>query len=590
MIQMALDAHCREPLTGTVNKILMYKKIFDKLAASRYAFFFIACVGIALVLPSLVAGLYADDFLHYVLIREGHLVKQPDNISLFHLFSFIDTSAERRIQLFGFSLTPWWVSPHFSLLFFRPLSEITHYIDYSFLQHQIPLMHLHSILWYTLLLGLIAYCYKQFAPTRKVALLAFLFFIADATHGFTVAWLANRNALIAASFSLLALTCHHQFRETQKPAFYIASLFSIIASFLAAEAGIVVGVFLFSYALFIDKGGRLKGIQYLLPALFIFIIWFSFYKHYGYGAIGNKAYYIDPVESPALFFHNLPDRFLRTLAIQFNFLPVHLYKPYPHFMLGMGIFYLCILLIPLLHNATRSYRFFLCILLLSIIPITSSELQDRNMLFVGIAACPLLAELIRHLHYSRHQLPAKILAALILIFHLCISALLMLPTTYAPKLLANSSLLTARSLPANITENHIITLGMPVFDASYTTAIRRTENLPLPQQLWNVTTGTLGLEITRIDDHHFIIENTQGLLSGFDFMIRDFSFDPLEIGEVINMNGLLLTIEAVNSVGTPVKARLAINPAINIQHLELYYCTGAQLLPFKLANGQRKTF
>lgn len=568
----------------------MYKTLFDTFARSRHAFFITACIGIALVLPSLAAGLFADDFLHYVLIREGNLVKQPNNISLFHLFSFIDTDPQRRIQLFGFSITPWWVSNQFSLLFFRPLSEITHYVDYTLLSQHIPLMHLHSIIWYAVLLGLVAYCYKLFCPSHKIALLAFLFFIADATHGFTVAWLANRNALIAATFSLMALASHHHFRQTGKYPHLLLSLCCITGSFLAAEAGIVAGVFLLAYALYFDKDGRIKGLQYLLPALCIFIIWFSLYKHYGYGAIGNKAYYIDPVESPGLFLHNLPDRLLRTLAIQFNALPIHLYKPYASLMMGLGAFFLIALLVPLFNHASRSYRFYLCILLLSIIPITSGELQDRNMLFVGIAACPLLAEFIRYLHNLRTLWAGKILITLILIFHLMISGLLMLPTSFAPRLMAQSSINTARSLPANITEDAIISFGTPVFDASYTAAIRRTENLALPRQFWNVTTGTPGLQVTRLDDHHFIMENRHGLLSGIDFMLRDLQFDPFRSNETINMNGLQLTIIAVNPQGTPVKAGLAIDRSIAAEHIRLYFWQDRQLKPFSLAAGETKAF
>jgi hypothetical protein len=568
----------------------MHKNLLARFAESRHAFLILACIGIALVLPSLAAGLFADDFIHYVLIREGHLVKQPDNISLFHLFSFIDTSPERRLQLFGFSLTPWWVSEQFSLLFFRPLSELSHYIDYRFLQNHVPLMHFHSILWYALLLGLITHCYKLFCPTHKVALLAFLLFIADATHGFTVAWLANRNALIAATFSLLALASHHQFRETQKLPYYILSLLSITCSFLAAEAGIVVGVLLLAYALFMDKAGPLKGVQYLLPALAIFIIWFSLYKHYGYGAIGNRAYYIDPVESPALFLQNLPDRMARIIAMQFNILPVHLYKPYPVFMASLGAFFLVALLVPLLRKPSRSYRFFLCILLLSIIPITSSELQDRNMLYVGIAACPLLAELIRYLWHLPQRLLAKGLITLIVLFHIIISALLMLPTSYGPKIMAQNSITAARSLPGDITNNTILSFGIPLLDASYTAAIRRTENLPLPQQFWNVTTSTYGLQVTRIDDHHFIMENSHGLLGGIDLMLRDMTFDPLPVGETVNMNGLLLTIDAVNAAGTPIKATLAIDPSIKPGNIALYYWQASRLLPFNLGAGESRIF
>lgn len=568
----------------------MYKILFDQLASSRHAFLITIIIGIALVLPSLAAGLFADDFLHAVLIGETGLVKQPDNLSLFHLFSFIDTDTERRMQLFGFSITPWWISPDFSLLFFRPLSEITHYIDYTLFREHVPLMHLHSIIWYAAVLALVAYIYHLFCPSRKLALLSLLLFIADSTHGFTVSWLANRNVLIAATFSLLALACHYHFREKASYWYLFFSLLCIICSFLAAESGIVVGTLLFAYAIFYDKAGYLRGLLYLLPAFVIFIIWISLYKHYGYGAIGNYAYYIDPIESSGLFLQNLPDRFLRTLAIQFNALPVHLVKPYQAFMLAAGSFFFALLLLALAKSQSSSYRFFLCFLFLAIIPITSGELQDRNMLFVGIAACPILAQAILYLHHLHAQYIRRPLLTIIIGFHLGISALLMLPISYAPKILASSSISTAESLPADITGQYIISVGIPVFDASYIAAIRRIHHLPLPKQLWNVTTRTQGLRITRQDSHTMVIDNPEGLLGDIDFMLRSMRFDPISIGETINMNGLLLTIDKINLAGTPVTATLEVNPSIQADDIVFYHWSSMQLVPFSLGIGEHRTF
>lgn len=568
----------------------LYRGLLRNMSASPHTFTLLILIGLALVLPSLGAGLFADDFLHMILANEIQLVQQPDNLSLFHLFSFIDSNPARRLQLFGYSIIPWWVSQDFTLLFFRPLSELTHIIDYRWLTSHIWLMHLHSIAWYGAMLYLLARFYRAFCPERHLAILAFLFFIADATHGFTVGWLANRNAIIAAVFSLAAILLHHHYRETGKTAFLPLSLTCITASFLSAETGIVVGVFLLAYALFLDRAGPVRGLLNLLPALAIFLCWITLYKHYGYGAYGNKAYYVDPLSSPALFLQNLPAKLLHSLAIHFNPLPVHLIKPFPVLMNISGIIYLTLLLIPVFTGSSRHYRFFLTSLLLCIIPITSAELQDRNMLFTGIASAPLLAFCIRHLHRHRPALVARAGIFIILFFHLLVSGLLMLPTSYAPKIMAQSSITAARSLPADITSSHVITLGIPMFDASYLAAIRRTEHRALPLRLWNVTTQNRDMEIKKSSSHRFIIRNPHGLLGGLDFMLRDMAFDPINTGERFNLDEALLTITRLNTQGTPVEAIIDISPTVNPDSIDLYWYNGRELEPFSLAEGESRSF
>lgn len=568
----------------------MPSRLFNTFAQSQYSFLITALIGIALVLPSLGAGFFADDFLHYILINEGSLVKQPDNLSLFHLFSFIDTDPERRLQLFGFSITPWWISPKFSLLFFRPLSELTHYIDYQWLTYHPGLMHLHSIFWYGAMLTVLAVFYKTFCASHKIALLSFLFFIADSTHGFTVAWLANRNAIIAATFCLLALLCHHRFRECSKIHWYIASILAVAACFLAAEAGIVVGAFLFAYAVFLDKDGAFKGLLYLIPALAIFIIWLLIYKHYGYGASGNNAYYVDPLTSPVLFLQKLPDGLLRSIAIEFNPLPIHLINPFKPLMVACGLIFLLALLVPAVTGKSARYRFFLSCMLLAIVPITSAELQDRNMMFVGIAASPILAYCIRYLNKTRQHFMAHTAMIIILAFHVFISGLLMLPISYAPKIMAQGSISAAKSLPDDIAGKHLLALGIPVFDASYIAAIRRTNALQLPENFWNVTTQIHGLHIERISSHTYRISNAAGLLGNIDFILRDMTFDPIKIGELFDLNGLTLTIEALDDSGTPLQARLDIDTNTNEKELELFYWENRQLLPMALAIGESREF
>lgn len=564
----------------------MHKFIFQRCLTHPKATFYIVILGIILTLPALFSGLFADDFVHFGLINNGSNIVQPNNLSLFDLFTFIDNSPERRLQLFGLGLTPWWVSEKFSLIFFRPLSEITHYIDYHFFKTNALLSHLHSLLWYSLLLIALNKFYRLFTITPVIAALSLLLFVSDATHGFTLAWLANRNAIIAACFTLFAVLQHHQFRTGNGYQHFFLSLICIICSFLAAETGIAVGIFLFAYALYLDKSPFYKAALYLLPALAIFLLWLYLYKFYGYGAFGNRAYYIDPIESTSLFLHNLPARLCQTLAMQFNFLPIHLIKPFPILMTLLGMFYFTLLAVGAFLKAGKHYLFFLTCLLLTIIPITSSELQDRNLIFVGIAACPLLAQFMYWLYNKSATITAILLLNLIIIFHIYLSGLLMLPTTYAPHWLAKSSIATAKSLPSNIKNKHLITFGTPLFDFVYTTAIRYYFELPLPAHLWNVSTNPHQLTITKITDYQYQIKNSNGLLWGDDFLLRNWTFDPIAIGTIFHLNQLDIMIKQLNADGTPTEATIDVDKTIPLHDIQLWYWQYQQLLPLHLKQGE----
>lgn len=571
--------------------------------ALPHAFLWLGMLGLVLVTPSLFSGLFADDFSHAVLINYPGLLQQPDNLSFFHLFTFITDDAERRMQLQGISAIPWWTNDHFSLVFWRPLAELTHYLDYAMIKQPL-LMHAHSLIWYAMLLMLVAKTYQIFCSSRLVALLAFLLFVVDATHGFTVAWLANRNALMAAVFSLLALISHHQFRETSHYVFLLLSVMAILCSFLSAEAGISVGVLLLAYALFIDKHRGIKSVVWLLPALIVFLVWAFFYITYHYGAFGNKAYYVDLLSSPLYYLEHFVERFPTALAMQFNVIPLHLMGVKHSEIVGVVIF---LLLIWLAFKARdRRLYFFLSITFLAIIPIASAEIQERNMLFVGIAGCPVLATLIMMLWRSLQQdcYPLKrrflSLSLLVLLFgHVLISAFIMLPMSYAPKIAATPAVSGARSLPANITGQHIVSLGMPLFNAGFLTAIRWAEQKTFPARFWNVSTHLNDSSIFRRSENQWIIQRQLGLLGGVDFLLRDQHLDPIRVGEKHDLGGLNIEVLAVNKAHVPTKLLVTRDSAgINTvggaeaSDCHLYYWNQdkQRLVPLILAIGETREF
>lgn len=566
--------------------------------ASRDSFYWLCGLGLLLMVPSLFAGFFADDFSHVVLVNNLGIVPQPDNLSLFHLFSFITEDASRREQLQAVSALPWWVNPEFRLVFWRPLAELTHYFDYRWLNAP-PLMHLHSLCWYAVLLLLVMRVYKLFCSNQSIALLALFLFVVDATHGFTVAWLANRNAVMAGVFSMAALLSHHHWRQQHQWGYGVLSGLFIALSFLSAEAGISVGIFLLAYALLLDRKSVFSRGLSLLPALTLFLVWASVYHHYDYGAFGNKAYYVNLVSSPAYYLQNFISRFPEVIAIQFNFLPLHLMGIEKSYLVIFGWLVMLWLMVWLVLMRRIKDVFFMLIMCLAIVPIASAEIQERNMLFVGIAACPLLAAFLfdvrafaqRYLLDGRRFKAglAYSLIAFCIFFHGLMSALIMLPTAYAPKLLAAPAIGIAHSLPEDITDKHIISIGVPLFEAGFLSAIRWSEKLSLPRRYWNVSTHAGSTSVTRMDDYSLRIERPGGLLGGMDFLLRDRLLSPIRVGEQHHMQGLTLLVEQVNEDAVPVAIKVTSSLSLDADNMLLCFWQAGRLEPVSLAVSEQLT-
>ena len=158
-----------------------------------------------LMSPALFSGLMGDDLFHYALLNGAANFPQTDDISLFHLFSFINDDPVRRAHLQDMSIMSWWISPTFEWNFWRPLAELTHYIDYVWLKDYAWLMHIHSLVYFVIIVSLVYQLCLLIFQEHKLALLITALYALSATHGMTVAWLSNRNALLALLFALISL-------------------------------------------------------------------------------------------------------------------------------------------------------------------------------------------------------------------------------------------------------------------------------------------------------------------------------------------------------------------------------------------------
>ncbi|RLU02498.1 MAG: hypothetical protein D9N11_08880, partial [Ketobacter sp.] len=359
-------------------------------------------ITLLLCLPALFTGYMGDDYLHYALLNADLPIRKPDDLSLFGLFSFINGDPERNRLLMDYSLIPWWTYADMKYAFWRPLTEVFHWLDYQLWPNSPWLMHLHNIAWYMVAVILVANLYKRYFPTETAVLLALFLYALDSSHGFTVSWISNRNALLALTFGLVTLLLHIKWREEEGLHYLLGALVAQILALFSAELGISVFGYIGAYALFMDKKGPVKGVLAALPYFVVIVSWWVVYKQAGFGAAHAGAYYVDPATQPMAFVVAAVERLPVLLASQWGIIPADIYTLTPgekHLYSIVCAVFLMMILIPvvLLQRARRSTWFWCAGMLFSILPALAASPYDRLLLFPGIGGAALLAGFIHKL-------------------------------------------------------------------------------------------------------------------------------------------------------------------------------------------------
>lgn len=540
--------------------------MFQTLARSRHWHLLVATL--LACLPALFTGYFGDDYVHHALLSPDLAVPRADDWSLFGLFSWVDGNPARNRLLMDFSLIPWWTDEHMHYAFWRPLSELTHWLDHR-LWHQSPvLMHLHSIVWYLILGGVLARCYRRAGLSPVAVTVALLAFLLDSTHGFTVAWIANRNALIAAVCGVLSLYAFFVWREQGHRRSLLISLFFYSTSLLAAEMGISTAAYLGAYAITRDPQGVRRGLFALLPFVVITLAWWGIYKSGHFGANSSDAYYIDPIESPLLYLGKLVERVPVLLFSQWGLLPAEIYGfspgPIPAYLMVASAFVagVALILFPLLQRDAQA-RFWGLGMLFALAPIASALPHDRNLLMVGIGASALLGMLFEQLRDHQlgnvwHRRGVKGLLGV----HLLIAPLLLPFTAYSPKVWSDlMGLDRAAQLPV-VAEENILLVGLPLPAALGMIPKRFAEQLPLPGKLWMLTSEPLDISVQRVDDNSLLVRVPAGMINGIEQIMRNLNKHPLALGQSIEHTGMTLTVNEMNLAGHPTALSLHFAPHI----------------------------
>ena len=110
----------------------------------------VALLAMALTIPSLWNGFNFEDSFHRLILLEDPLLGESPASPL-NMFCFANGDVESNRQIKNSGAFAWWAPESFKVCFFRPLSTLTHWVDYLLWPNAPILMHFQNLVWFGIL-------------------------------------------------------------------------------------------------------------------------------------------------------------------------------------------------------------------------------------------------------------------------------------------------------------------------------------------------------------------------------------------------------------------------------------------------------
>lgn len=539
------------------------RRLLTRGVSARFATLFCCVLGLCVLSPSLWSGLVADDYLHTLMLRDAPGIRGLSQRP-FDLFRFADGNPETASALVNEGVFPWWVDTSVLLSFFRPLSSFTHLVDHRFWPDQPVLMHLHSLAWFGLLIGVVGLVYRRIGGMSYGFSLPLLLFTVDDAHAPLVGWVANRNALIALACALPALLFHDKQRRSGFAHGIWLGPLALGVGLCAGEAAVCVFAYLVAYAACFDRGPIARRWGSLVPYALVLGAWKISCIHLGYGAIGSGLY-VDPLTHPLDFVRAVCER-LPVLGLGLVAAPfADFWELYPLLSpwLRVAVMALALLVLGVFGRAlapllrTRAdLHFWAMGSALSLLPMCATFPHDRSLLAPSIGAMVVIAALIEHGWANRDRLlPALGVAALAFV-HLVMAPVLAPLRAAGVGQFSELLLRSDATLPSGpeLGEQTLILMNPPLDPfAAYLPVYREAAGRQRPrQQLW-LATGVSDLFVTTLDEHRLALRPDGGFLStSMQLMLRD-PRRGLRRGEEIPLDGASVRVTELTLDGRPLE-------------------------------------
>ncbi len=522
------------------------KEKLEAALSSRYIFIFAALLGFLIALPSLDGGIWMDDYQQRIAL----LSSLSDNP-----FEFYRMGTPQTEELLQSGILPWWTHPVSKLVFFRPIAHWLMQIDYKWWPNSFATMHLHSIFWYAALVAVAGLVYRRFALWPLAAGFSAILFAVDFGHGGAMAWLANRNVMVAMTASMLALLCY------ERKAWYwqVPGCIFFAASMASAEAALAITGYFFAYEVFIAKQRWHWRLMRLMPYALIAFLWLAFWHHRGYGSAG-PGFYTDPASDPGEFIRAVIYRAPAFLFGQLSVVPVEIFwflensqwRNYAFAAVLAALVFFVIQVVPVFKKSALA-RFYFLGMCIAAIPICGSQLVGRSLWYVGFGAIGLLGLLFEHFFTMAAEDRKRgftVFAGTMLILHLVVSPLMFYFGIIIGPLLDNyMDSRTLQLYDERGSNKNVLVISAIDFEMNTYYPMLKDESLSIssaPAQLKSgiykvrsLTNGAGDFELWRKDDDTLVVRRG----SGFDAMRKGkYGFTK---GERVSLDDVDITVHEI---------------------------------------------
>ncbi|MEW6368916.1 MAG: hypothetical protein AB1714_30165 [Acidobacteriota bacterium] len=559
-------------------------------AGHRFSPILLAALACLLTLPALKAGLIADDYFHRtVLLHRGELA--PFMHPVMDLFAFVK-QGEPADLMREVGYLPWWSDAGVRISLFRPLTALTHVLDYALWPDGIVLQHLHSLGWFLLGVLLVVALYRM-VPGMSIAAasLAGLFFAVEDAHAYPAGWIANRNALLCLVCGTATLMCHVRWRATGRARWLVFALLVFAAGLGCGEATLGTLGYLAAWQLTMEqRQQRIRSTAVLLSYVGLVFLWRLLYDTLGYGVTGSRLY-VDPGQRPLLFLQGLAERLPVLVAGQWFQIPVDLWilltgaqriaVSLASAVLAAAIFWL---LWPLLKRPLA--RFWATGMALSLVPLCAAFPMDRLLIFSGIGAFGLLALFVdAYLLSSPVSARWRRRAAIVLLaLHGPIAAILLLLGTLGLPVFGDFFSAAARRSPTGpeIAQQTFVYVNGNDFPVVYSRVVRVANGEPAPRRVAQLASMTDTNQIYRKDINTLVATPGDGFLAHpIDRLLasEDRRFHP---GDRIERPDYQVEVVSVTRDGRPASVSFKFRQPLEDPSLRWLYWKDHRLQQFPL--------
>jgi hypothetical protein len=558
------------------------------IIASRSWIVIVLIIAVLLYAPYLFSGFFQDDYGFRVQFspKVDEDVKELMRTSPWNLYGFSSgPSGKFNVgQDRGFS--PWWASDQIKTNFFRPLSSLTLALDYTLWPDTPLLIHIHSLLWFCLLIVLTYWLYRSVSGSAVVAGVSIVLLVVDDVFTGPVGWISNRHAVVAMVFVVLCVWLYHQGVSKQKRPYIAGACGAYVLALLASEMGLVAFAYLFAYLFVLDRDQWFSRVKRIAPFVLITVVWRLVYIGLGYGASGTLLY-IDPILNPVDFITQLLTRFpillfsavgLPVVELLLAFSPQGAAVLAAICLIPLGL--LALAVYPVLKNH-RASAFWLIGLLCGVIPLVTGIPQNRNLGLVSFGVMALAGQLFVDVAAARKTGPLttfqrivlRIATPLLLMMYLVVSPVVVVSSPASTQTMAEDQARAADfgSAP-ELAGQHLYVINPPgamsfmggLFPRLFT-------DKPFPASINYLSSGFAPVHVERVDAQtiivtpdggytplpgpivddktgmvtHVHLENVYRALDGFYYNPRN----PMQVGQVVALSEVTVEVTEMTSDG-----------------------------------------